>query len=175
MPSSAEKVKAKRKRWKQLGLCSGCGKEREDKAFLVCAACREKSKAMGKKRALSRKANSLCTKCGDVLDPSSALSTCDSCAAIKREDRKQRLSAIRDELFELYGYQCNCCGEQNPLFLTIDHILGTGAQERKVRNLSGSKGYLQYLKDGKRADLQLLCYNCNCGKYRNGGICPHVA
>lgn len=21
--------------------------------------------------------------------------------------------------------------------------------------------------------FQVLCHNCNCGKYRNGGICPH--
>ena len=20
---------------------------------------------------------------------------------------------------------------------------------------------------------QVLCYNCNCGRYRNGGVCPH--
>lgn len=27
-----------------------------------------------------------------------------------------------------------------------------------------------------KADLdryQLLCFNCNCGRHRNGGVCPH--
>src|SRR3972149_2266120 len=30
------------------------------------------------------------------------------------------------QVLDAYGWRCECCGEQEPMFLTIDHIEGGG-------------------------------------------------
>jgi len=80
---------------------------------------------------------------------------------------------IRLEVFKAYGgFKCVCCGETNPKFLTIDHINGCTRSERKEQRT----GWLfhQWLKKhGYPPGYQVLCYNCNLGRARNNGICPH--
>lgn len=85
------------------------------------------------------------------------------------------------EAFSHYGKVCYCCGEENPLFLTLGHINNDGAAHRKRLNGEAGKtgtGYAFYLwlKRHKYPSLplQVECYNCNCGKNRNRGVCPHV-
>ncbi len=70
---------------------------------------------------------------------------------------------------EAYGGCCQCCGEDNPYFLTIDHIGGRS----EIDDLHGEKLWRYLKKLGWPKDnYQLLCFNCNCGK-ANFGICPH--
>lgn len=92
-------------------------------------------------------------------------------------DKARRLSAkLRDEVFEAYGgRKCACCGETEPLFLSIDHIDNDGAEMRKNGTHSrGGTAFYQWLrKSGFPKDFQVLCMNCNTGKHRNGGACPH--
>lgn len=68
------------------------------------------------------------------------------------------------EMINAYGGCCVKCGENNPLFLTLDHINNNGNLENKSR---GSEFY-QYLKGfgypGNGTQLQLLCHNCNAQK-----------
>ena len=72
---------------------------------------------------------------------------------------------------------CKCCGEKELIFLTIDHINGGGNKQRI--SLSGNKryaghGFYEWLIKNKYPEgFQILCMNCNFGKHRNGGICPH--
>lgn len=86
---------------------------------------------------------------------------------------------IRDEVFNKYGgYKCNCCGETEKLFLTIDHINNDGAAHRKklpglYRSNTGANIYRWLIRNSFPKGFQVLCYNCNCGKHRNKGICPH--
>lgn len=107
----------------------------------------------------------------------------------KRSPNQQRVFAnyqrhharVRSEVYAAYGGAfCACCGESNLLFLTIDHTNNDGAAHRaeiwgKSRNGSGSAlcGWLK--KHGFPPGYQVLCYNCNCGKQRNGGTCPHLS
>ena len=91
--------------------------------------------------------------------------------------RTKRAQAIcRDEVFAAYGgYKCACCGESERLFLSIDHIDNNGAEERKSGLYSGS-GYSFYRwlrKSGFPTGYQVLCMNCQVGKHKNGGVCPH--
>lgn len=92
---------------------------------------------------------------------------------LKKEDL---LKQIRDG----YGGVCACCGEGNPLFLTIDHVNNDGYKIRPRNKKSNSEEnqfsghyYTRIIKEGFPDYLQLLCWNCNCGKHRNKGICPH--
>lgn len=89
-----------------------------------------------------------------------------------------RRAAIRDEVFSAYGgYRCACCGEEEKKFLTIDHVNNDGAKHRKeLGTLIGRGGtaFQSWLRKNEfPPGFQVLCYNCNCGKARNGGICPH--
>ena len=70
------------------------------------------------------------------------------------------------------GYRCACCGTREALFLTIDHIENDGACHR--RRVGFSTGFLKWLKrNGYPKGFQVLCSNCNLGRHRNGGTCPH--
>lgn len=72
---------------------------------------------------------------------------------------------------------CACCAEDEPSVLTIDHIANNGREHRLAlggRKFSGQKFYMWLKKSGFPSGYQVLCWNCNIGKYRNGGVCPHV-
>lgn len=80
----------------------------------------------------------------------------------------------REETIAAYGSCCACCGETESRFLTIDHMDGKGRQHRKEMNLPTSYTFYVWLrKGGYPRNFQCLCWNCNSGRYFNGGICPH--
>ena len=96
-------------------------------------------------------------------------------AEYRKKNRERDLKlyyAQKGMIFDLYGWHCNCCGEENPKFLTIDHVDGDGRRHRNA----GMRLYSQILRDitlmGKEK-FQILCYNCNCSKRLNNNICPH--
>lgn len=102
-----------------------------------------------------------------------------------REYSRRSRRKIREKVIARYGGRCACCGEVRFGFLTIDHMLNNGAAERVAyqrkmgwKLKSGGRGvppdalYREYLNGPRRADLQVLCYNCNCAKQYHGG-CPH--
>ena len=83
---------------------------------------------------------------------------------------------IKMEVFSHYseGYVvCACCGEDGIDFLTLDHIENDGAVKRKNGEPLGSGLYRYLIKNNYPSGFQVLCWNCNCGKRINKGICPH--
>lgn len=75
-------------------------------------------------------------------------------------------------VLEHYGRSCACCGEANPKWLTIDHIVPIGGT--KARRAAGHGSMVDWLaKHNFPEGYQILCWNCNVGRYHNGGICPH--
>lgn len=68
--------------------------------------------------------------------------------------------------------KCNCCGEQEVLFLTFDHINNDGAHHRKAMKSVLAATWLRL--NNYPAGFQVLCFNCNCGKSINKGVCPHL-
>lgn len=89
-----------------------------------------------------------------------------------RQRRRDYLQKIRKEILSAYGGCCVCCGETEPMFMTIDHIAGYKAAPsgapRAGQALYQWLRYNGFPKDG----FQLLCYNCNCAKGYYGQ-CPH--
>lgn len=69
---------------------------------------------------------------------------------------------------------CNCCGEKEIKFLTIDHLENDGATHRKeIKCHTGAGSFYYWLKrNGYPKGFQTLCMNCNLAKslYK---ICPH--
>ncbi len=95
----------------------------------------------------------------------------------KESDKTFRLTKnLRQDVFDAYGGTvCCCCGETEPKFLSIDHIDNDGAEMRKSgKHSRGGTAFYQWLrKSGFPKGFQVLCMNCNVGKHRNDGICPH--
>lgn len=87
---------------------------------------------------------------------------------------KNRTQKIKDEVFEHYGgYKCACCGETTKKFLSLDHINGGGNKSRRQTGGGGVNTYLWIKRNNFLPGFQVLCFNCNQGRYLNGGICPH--
>lgn len=95
--------------------------------------------------------------------------------AAKRVSSNALIADLRDETFAAYGGACcACCGESQIQFLSLDHINGNGNKHRKeTGNAGGHRFYRVLKKQGFPPGYQVLCMNCNCGRHRNGGICPH--
>ena len=96
--------------------------------------------------------------------------------AAESEKTKRLYQLCKDQVFAAYGgYKCACCGETEVMFLTIDHVNNDGNVERKAGLYRGNgTAFYQWLrKQGFPDGYQVLCMNCNVGKHKNGGVCPH--
>ena len=79
-----------------------------------------------------------------------------------------------------FDIKCNCCGEREIVFLSLDHINNDGGKQRKNEAkengyyIRGYDFYRQLVKTNFPPGFQLLCMNCNHGRARNKDkICPH--
>jgi hypothetical protein len=81
---------------------------------------------------------------------------------------------MREEVMTHYSQgqpKCECCGEMEYEFLSVDHIHGNGPEHR--RQGIASKRFYKWLKDnGYPEGYRVLCMNCN---FATGvhGHCPH--
>jgi hypothetical protein len=98
--------------------------------------------------------------------------------AYGRKQSKEYREKNKDRCYEAYGgYICSCpkCDETEPKFLSIDHVENNGNEHRKTIGYgNGSDIYRWLIKHDFPKEFQVLCMNCNFGKARNGGICPHL-
>ena len=97
--------------------------------------------------------------------------------ALGLAQRQRYKYKLRNDVFAGYGNRCACCGEDNPGFLSIDHVDGDGVKHRKTLPGSGAKTLSVYREiriANYPSNYQLLCFNCNCGEQRNAGVCPHI-
>lgn len=89
---------------------------------------------------------------------------------------KRLYEVMKGQVFKAYGgWVCACCGETEKLFLSIDHVFNNGA-ELKNNGTHGksSMEFYRWLKNNDYPEgFQILCMNCNIGKHKNGGVCPH--
>jgi len=92
----------------------------------------------------------------------------------KRANGKAYRLAQRLQVMEAYGKICQCCGEANLAFLTIDHINNDGAKHRRTLRAGGGSLCSWLIKHSFPSGYQVLCYNCNCGRSRTPDRrCPH--
>jgi hypothetical protein len=116
-----------------------------------------------------------CENCGS-WSPVEGKTFCDPCLVIRRRAYQKYSRGLRSSAWDAYGGpKCNCCGETEEMFLTIDHVDNDGANHRREIEAKdqASKFYLWLRRAGYPAGFQVLCQNCNVGKWRNGGTCPH--
>ncbi len=92
---------------------------------------------------------------------------------------RRRLQKLRYACLVAYGGnppRCACCGEDCVEFLSLDHEHNDGYLARQGGKKSGNTIYPELKRLGfpKDRGLRVLCYNCNIGRERNGGVCPHL-
>ena len=97
---------------------------------------------------------------------------CDRCLA-KRNGRVAT-SALRARIAVGYGGICQCCGETEHRFLDLDHVFDDGKANRHKHGSSYNEWHWLLRRGCPRDRHQLLCSNCNQGKRRNRGVCPHI-
>ena len=86
---------------------------------------------------------------------------------------RQRNRDLKMEVMSSLGGKCECCGELIIQFLTVDHINGGGAEQRRRCSRSQWKIYNEIKTEGYPRDkYRVLCFNCNIalGAF---GECPH--
>ena len=193
--------KKQREKLLENGRCTSCGKNKvSDKT--TCRSCQDYSNDYRKQKRRQRSKSNLCITCGKK-PPRHERKTCQGCRdkeariyvswyrnntdgkKLYRELNKTQSSKLRQDrkrrVIDHYGGECLCCGESCLLLLTIDHINEDGSEHRrqiapnfKGRSPGGDHFY-RWLETNDLPDgFQTLCYNCNIGKHRNGGVCPHV-
>jgi len=103
-------------------------------------------------------------------------------ARIPRERKAQWCATsryrLRAEFLSVYGCACRCCDETEPAFLTLDHINNDGAAHKRAVSPKATGAGDRLLNDLKRRGwprdgYRVLCANCNFGRARRGGVCPH--
>lgn len=84
--------------------------------------------------------------------------------------QRNRLAVYKQAVVDAYGGSCECCGETEVIFLTVEHVRKDGQTHRNVQG----NFYRHLMRSGfpKDQGLSILCMNCNWAQ-RNGAICPH--
>jgi len=151
--------------------CSKCNKPASDcrwgeHADDYCLDCRG---ILQKERTDRYRLRGLC-RCGKA--PQAEKKVCDRClSTAKRRNRKLKIEAM-----QAYGGKCLCpggCDVSDVDFLTIDHIDGDGADQRKEKPWMVGQGIYLYLKRNNYPNgYRPLCWNCNVSRYQFGR-CPH--
>jgi hypothetical protein len=94
----------------------------------------------------------------------------------KLKNRKRHFKLKAEVMGHYGGCKCTCCGIDDLVVLSMDHIGGGGNAHRKMLKEKGEKCNLHWFKrNGYPSGFQVLCMNCNAAKGRRGsdGRCPH--
>lgn len=152
-----------------LGLCGHCGNTPARSNRTTCQECAEYLQAQSKRRYKDARAKGICTYCHEqqaVLGKADCL----ACLNLRNDARTK----VREFVYAAYGNKCSClsCGETKWQFLTLDHVGDDGAAHRKEINCVDIIDWAK--KNNCPPTLRLLCWNCNGGRERNNGVCPHL-
>lgn len=124
---------------------------------------------------VARREHHQCVHCGKELPAEQTRETCYWCAKLGKlsnNEKGWRYKLFR-EILDHYGYVCTCCGETRWPFLTVDHRLGGGNEHRREVRKTSNEWYKAVKEEGFPDTYQILCSNCNLGRERNKGECPH--
>jgi hypothetical protein len=91
-------------------------------------------------------------------------SNCDKC------NQERYRVQVKLTVFAHFGFKCNCCGETQIMFLSLDHISGI---DKSGKSRNKEQIYQECIRDKfDSTKYQLLCMNCNFAK-GHWGECPH--
>jgi hypothetical protein len=158
-----ERQRRVREHRSSLGLCYVCGKEPALPGLRKGVYCQ----GLGK------------TRCRNyyLVNREKVLQNCrryrkdnPRCTIKTAEASRSHWTRVKLKVFNHYGTECACCGQDVFEFMTIDHIHGGGCKHRKQLGKSGIAFYLHLIKEGFPPGYQTLCWDCQHG--RRIGFCP---
>jgi hypothetical protein len=117
-----------------------------------------------------------CIHCGKDLVDGYDNESCKSCRRLLHKAMNDGgwRAKLTVKILDHYGWKCSCCGCDIPEFLTVDHCFGAGNEHRRdARKMGSNDWYKTIIAENYPDKYQILCYNCNLGRQRNNGICPH--
>jgi hypothetical protein len=83
--------------------------------------------------------------------------------------KKSKMLQSKIEGMKIYGGCCQCCGESNEKFLTLEHLNG---RDKSKKRRTGLAAWNIARIEGYPDTYTVLCFNCNCAKGIYG-VCPH--
>lgn len=157
---------------KAEGKCPSCGNTREDTTLVCCRTCRLRASKNGTEKSRARRKRlesvGLCVRCGKQSTKDTKV-----CGKCRGKTKTLRLS-YKKTVVDRYGGECTCCQETELGFLTIDHIDNGGNKHRTEIGVKSGASFYKWIIENDYPDfLRVLCFNCNCGRQANGGVCPH--
>lgn len=161
-------LKPRHEQRKRDGVCTACGGARDRVGLLVCSTCSRVD--LRKKKYHRLRQSGCCVNCGVQKEDKKAL--CPDCCSEFSKNARAFNRKRKQQALDAYGRICQCCGEDNIEFLTIDHIDGGGSAHRRITGGGGSRTYNWLRCNGYPAGYQVLCMNCNMAKGAYG-YCPH--
>lgn len=164
------RVERKEKFW-GTRFCSRCGVTPVVHTGRICEKCLGYA-AEYRKVLLDQ---GLCLKC--KVNPHRPNRTrCQECNDATVASNKKANVGYIEKFYELYGNACNCCGESERKFLNVDHVNNDAWIEKQEKGYRSNNISImrRIMRSGiKDENFQILCFNCNCGKQLNNGVCPH--
>lgn len=162
-------------RRKANGQCVSCTRPSSNGVRCeICAAKHsEYSYAYGNKAYRDRKkAAGLCIRCGGST-PEVPHVICNTCLETAKANSQARRRREKSAAFDHYGRICVCCKQGfDEAFLTLNHVNNDGAEHKRT---VGEKSLYRWAKQNKFPSiLETNCWNCNCARQVNGGVCPHA-
>jgi hypothetical protein len=158
------------------GLCISCGASEPRLNKKLCQECAKKATEATRKYRTNARNRGLCPDCGQQNTVVKGKSGCTKCLSKKAEYGRTHRRELAWRIYSHYSDdgtpKCECCGEREFFFLSIDHINNDGKIDRQTRG-KGTRFYNTIIEDGFPIGLRVLCFNCNGGRQRNGGVCPH--
>lgn len=157
-------------------LCSKCGRRKPTKGRRQCEHCLSVARAANSRRRQEKKEQKLCYDCQQPATP--GYTRCDTCRAAANQRAAEYSSELKQAVMEHYGGAvCACCGEDNLIMLTMDHIDQNGGDHRRElgHELSAGQKFYQWLRRNKYPKgYRVLCRNCNYAVYHSiDHCCPH--
>lgn len=146
-------------------MCSTCVIRLPRKGLKTCQVCADRSLA----RRQSQKAKGLCEGCTRPRAEGSKL------CEYHRQKRRELYYRLKLAVLAHYGRVCVCCGEEEPEFLTMDHIEGGGLKHRtQIAEDTGERNFYKWLnRESFPKGFRVLCRNCNFSAHLGGGTCSH--
>ena len=155
------------------GTCRRCKQRPLADGRTKCAFCLAQAVRQQQVTRERAKLKRLCIRCYQPLPEGVVRVTCPACVVKHRRSHQAWARRLKLEVLSHYGgARCVCCGEIGLAFLSIDHVLGNGAEHRRALGLTGFKFYRWLKQQGFPAGYQVLCMGCNWAKRRQQ-CCPH--
>ena len=164
-----QKCLAKQQKKADAGRCTRCG-DKPTPGQRLCKICQKQLNA----RKHDLNGHRKCHRC-----PADALPGYRVCEVCRQRGANEAVRFAKSRKLRVFAHYsqgsmlCKCCGEWRPEMLTLDHINGGGKQHRDEIG-PGLQRLCRWIeKNSYPVGFQVLCFNCNCGREVNGGVCPH--